>query len=79
MLLSFPVLINSVAVQVLDERRFYANIPELRSVFRLQRKALLDLKLIPVIMNDRMWANRNNDEIQNYVLSEINRNVPNPN
>lgn len=58
---------------MLDERRFYTNTPELRGVFKLQYKALLDLKLIPVVMNSLLWANRNDEEIRDYIFSEINR------
>lgn len=66
-------------MQVVDETRFFAESPELRGVFKLLQRTLLDLKLIPVIMNIKMWANRNDLEIRDYIFSEINQRLQNEN
>lgn len=70
---------NSVAVQVLEETRFFAESSELRGKFKLLQRSLLDLKLIPVILNIKMWANRNELEIRDYIFSEINHRLQNEN
>lgn len=68
-------LIDSVAVQVLEETRFFANSSQLRGIFQLQHRALLDLKLIPLILNIKIWTNQNELDIRDYILNEISRRI----
>lgn len=72
-------MIDSVGVQVLQETAFFVNSSKLRGGNRLQHRALLDLKLIPLILNIKTWTNRNDLDLRDHILNEISGKIQNEN